>query len=134
MIGFPKPKPRQKKPHKFKAERSVCSAGHPHPSKLEAAVCDLLLLRQRAGDIRNLKWQATVDLAFGVKWKIDWAFEQAPDWKLTYAEAKGAETRDYKLKLRMWEGGGGPRCRLEIWKGSHRRPMLFRVITPVGEE
>lgn len=115
--------------NKFGARKTLCSQGHPHPSALEASVCEILVLRQKAGDIRNLKYQHTATLAFGVKWKIDWSFEQSPDWHLRFAEAKGQDTREFKLKLRMWVGGcgAGP---LELWRGDHRRPRLDRVYVP----
>jgi hypothetical protein len=129
--------------HKYGAVKTVCSAGHPHPSGLECAVCEILMQRERAGDIRDLKWQCTVDLGFGVRWKVDWGFEQksgqlltdplgvskSKEWIPTYAEAKGAETKDYKLKLRMWKDGRGP-APLEIWKGSAQRPTLVETIHP----
>jgi hypothetical protein len=129
--------------HKYGAVKTVCSAGHPHPSGLECAVCEILIQRERVGDIRNLKWQHTVNLGFGVRWKVDWSFEQrggqvlidpmgvssADVWTPTFAEAKGAETNYYKLKLRMWKEGCGP-APLEIWKGSAQRPMLVETIYP----
>ena len=115
--------------NKFGAKKTVCSIGHPHPSGLEASVCEVLILRERSGDIRNLKYQSTVHLAFGIKWKVDWEFQQAPDWHQAFAEAKGAEDRGFKLKLRMWKGGCGP-APLELWRGTHRRPALDRIIIP----
>jgi hypothetical protein len=45
--------PFQKK-HKFGARRTFCSIGHHHPSALEASVCEILILREKAGDIRNM--------------------------------------------------------------------------------
>ena len=123
VLSFNRPK------NKFGARKTVCSQGHPHPSALECSVCELHILREKAGEIRNLKWQHTVHLAFGIKWKVDWSYELAPDWTLAFSEAKGAEDRGYKLKIRMWrEGCGiGP---LEIWKGDARRPRLVETIVP----
>lgn len=121
-----------KRGHKYNAEKALCQwAKHPHPSKLEAAVCDMLHLREAGGDIRNLKWQATVHLGFGVKWKVDFKFEQSPDWHERWAEAKGKEDRDFKLKFRMWKEGCGPGP-LEMWRGEWRRPYLERVYWPAG--
>lgn len=135
VFGFPK----QKGKNKFGAKKTVCSLGHPHPSALEASVCEVLILREKAGDIRNLKWQATVHLDYGIKWKVDWEFEQLVRdteavvyktfWQNRFAEAKGAETRDYRLKLRMWKEGCGP-APIEIWKGTAKRPMLVETIHP----
>lgn len=132
----------QKRPkNKFGAKKTQCSLNHFHPSALEASVCEILVLRERAGEIRNIKYQATVHLAYGIKWRVDWSFEEklidretisTPDmfnWMPKYAEAKGVETVDYKLKLRMWREGCGP-APLEIWKGSASRPMLVEVVHP----
>lgn len=120
----------QRKPkNKYGARKTLCSLGHPHPSGLEASVCEVLSLRLKAGDIRNLKYIATVKLGYGISWKLDFSFEQSPDWHLRYAEAKGAETRDYKLKLRMYREGCGE-APLEIWKGNARRPMLVQTVYP----
>jgi hypothetical protein len=117
------------KKHKFGARRTFCSIGHHHPSALEASVCEILILREKAGDIRNLKYQQTVHLAYGVKWKIDWAFEQGPKWISSFAEAKGADTSDFKLKLRMFREGAGDGP-LELWRGTHKRPYLEKIIIP----
>ncbi len=118
-------------PHKYGARKTVCSVGHHHPSALESSVCELLILREKAGDIRILKYQASVELAYGIKWKIDWSFEQGPDWILTYAEAKGADTPDFRLKLRMFREGAG-KGPLELWRGTHARPYLEKIIHPKG--
>lgn len=125
--------------NKYGAKKTLCSLNHAHPSGLEASVCQILQLREKAGEIRNLKYQSTVHLGYGIKWKVDWGFEYhvlahtglGPCWVWSpwFAEAKGAETRDYKLKLRMWKGGCGP-APLEIWRGTARRPMLTETIHP----
>lgn len=132
---FPKPPRRVRKrgSNKFGALRTVCpSKGHPHPSLLECSVCELLTLREKAGDIRNVKWQHTVLLDYGIRWKIDFSFEQGPDWHLVFAEAKGKEDRDYALKIRMWKGGCAI-APLEIWKGTHQRPVLVELFYPKGK-
>ena len=119
----------KKKASKYGAKRTLCSENHPHPSGLEASVCELLILRQRAKEIRNLKWQHTVHLGSGIKWKVDWSFERAPDWHPMLAEAKGVEGRDYRMKLKMYQNGGGT-CPIEIWKGSAARPRIVEVVVP----
>jgi hypothetical protein len=148
-IGFPKPGKRRKptpyeraiqkaaerqgitpKSHKYGARRSVCaSAGHPHPSALEASVCDLLHLRQHAREIQDLKWQATVHLTRSVRWKIDWSFTVCATGEACFAEAKGKWTADAGIKLNLWRDGFGP-GRLEIWQGTHKRPRLVEIVVP----
>jgi hypothetical protein len=118
--------------NKYGARKTKCALGHNHPSALEASVCQTLQLRQRAGDIKNIKYIATVHLAFGVRWKVDFSFEQRlkdDTWVMTWCEAKGFNTADFKIKLKMWREGAGPGP-LELWKGSARAPKLVEIIIP----
>lgn len=99
------------------------------PSKLEAAVYQLLKLRERAGEISDIKRQQTVVLQEGsrdvrITWRVDFSFIERNE--LVYAEAKGIENADYKLKLKLWRAN--PPAPLEIWKGHHMRPKLVERI------
>lgn len=100
-------------------------------SKLESAVYELLLLRQKAGEIKNIKKQHSVDLGLGVRWKVDFSFELVETGERIWCEAKGIEGEGYRLKRTMWKNGAGPGP-LEIWKGSHARPRLIETIIPRG--
>lgn len=120
----------KKNAHKYNARKTHCKwANHPHPSGLEAEVCDILALRQKAGDIRNLKWQQTVELDYGLRWKVDWSFEQSPDWHFRLAEAKGKEDATFKHKYRMYTQGCG-KWPLEMWRGTWKRPYLDKIVFP----
>src|SRR6185312_1239161 len=86
---------------KFGARKTKCPEGHNHPSALEAAVCILLHLRQKAKEIADLKWIAPVDLEYSVngktfrkRWKVDFSFTETRSNTPMWAEAKGAETHD----------------------------------------
>jgi hypothetical protein len=114
--------------HKYGARKTTCALNHPHPSALEAAVCALLQLREKARDISMLKWIASVDLGYGIRWKCDFSFLDR-DGKPTWAEAKGAEDATYKHKIKMWRNGAGPGP-IEIWKGTWQRPRLVEIVTP----
>ncbi len=112
------------------------------PSKLENAVHDILLLRQRAGEIRDIKRQQAVILQDGPKeqrisWKVDFSFEELSmsdiglgvyekTWRTVYCEAKGIATADFLLKLKLWRKKRP--YPLEIWKGDYRRPKLVERI------
>lgn len=115
-MGFtPAPKPvRLKKPNKYGAK-----AANGYDSYLEGSVGAWLELRQRNGEITDLKRQQTVVLQDGppnqrIAWKVDFSFVEKGI--LVYAEAKGFETEDYKLKLKLWRGRRP--APLEIYKGS----------------
>lgn len=127
------------KGHKYGARKTRCNRNEEHPSALEASVCNLLQLRERAKEIRDLKWIAPVDLFYTVagkekrvRWKVDFSFiENRSDTKM-WAEAKGPENYDYKRKKELWEDGAGPGP-LEIWKGDHARPRIVQIIVPKGK-
>ena len=122
------------KPLKGKSAPQITQkAGHSFASKLEAAVFELLWLRERAGEIRNLKCQVYVYLSNArIACIPDFQFEYVASGEVAYAEAKGFETDIWRLKKRLWKAyGPGP---LEIWKGSHRKPKLIETVYPVAEQ
>jgi hypothetical protein len=112
--------------HKYNATRTS-HAGFSFASKGEAALYDLLKLRECAGEIRNIKVQDHVYLT-------DARIHYIPDFKFVdtkkeievWAEYKGFETPEWRIKRRLWQWyGPGP---LEVWKGNYKRPMLSEVI------
>lgn len=119
--------------HKYKAQ-AVTIGGQEFPSKLEAAVFQLLTQRELAGEIRNIRRQASITLKEKcpecgdgpVIWKCDFSFEDTKTGNTIWCEAKGVETSDYKKRKRLWKRN--PPGRLEIWKGSWQYPKLYEVI------
>ena len=134
-MGYPWP-PRRKRAHKFNLD-----PGAPRSSKLERAVYELLLLREKAGEIKDIRKQVGVDLAREtvknlrtgkervrtVRWKVDFSFVCKKTGRTVYCEAKGVETPLYRRQLRLWREGAGP-GNLEIWKGDYRRPRMVDFI------
>lgn len=98
-------------------------------SKLESAVYEILKLREKAGEISDIQQQASVDLGFDIRWKVDYSFTVRETGKRFWAEAKGIETDRYRICLKLWRGGQGPGP-LEIWKGSYQKPKLVEIIYP----
>lgn len=101
------------------------------PSQLERAVYYKLLDRQTLGLISDIKRQQTVVLQEGGKdvriaWKLDFSFINNETKKTEYAEAKGFETNDYLLKLKLWRAKRP--APLEIWRGSHKYPKMVERI------
>jgi hypothetical protein len=100
-------------------------------SKLEAAVYGILLTRERLGEIKEIKRQQTVVLQDGprehrITWKVDFSFVICSTGANAWAEAKGFETADYKIKLKLWRKN--PPGRLEIYRGHYRAPKLVEVV------
>ncbi len=100
-------------------------------SKFEAAVYYILLTREKLGEIKEIKKQQTVVLQGGdrstrITWRVDFSFTEVSSGNTVYCEAKGFETNDYKLKLKMWRGN--PPFKLIIYKGSYQKPKLVETI------
>jgi len=123
----------KKKRHKFNAIKTIVN-GITFPSKLEASVYSILLLRERAGEIRDIKLQASVVVKEKcetcgdgpIVWKIDFSFIDCQTEDKVYCEAKGAEVSSYKKRKKIWKSD--PPAKLEIWKGSARNPQLVETI------
>lgn len=116
------------KRNKFKATRT----GDGFPSKLEKAVYVKLKDREVLGLIKDIKRQQVVILQEGDKqqritWKVDFSFVEIESGKTVYCEAKGIETMDFKIKLKLWRAKLP--YDLEIWKGDYRRPFLKERIS-----
>lgn len=98
-------------------------------SKLERAVYEKLLERERRGEISEVQRQQTVVLFEGprerrITWRVDFSFKEGD--LLCYAEAKGFPTEAYKLKLKIYRNlFTNP---LEIWGGTWRNPKLVERI------
>lgn len=120
--------------HKYgaqKTSRKVERAGYSFASKAEAELFDWLHLRQRNGEISNLKTQVCVYLTKArILYKPDFSFEE--NGETVFAEFKGFETDMWKLKRRLWKAGYGP-AKLEVWKKSGKNLILAEVIFPKGE-
>lgn len=114
--------------NKYRAQRH-----NGFPSKLEASVYNILLLRERAGEIAEIKRQQTVVLQDGsskerICWKVDFSAVDKETENIFYIEAKGVETEAYRIKLKLYRKNIP--TRLEIWKGSYKGPVLAEVINP----
>ncbi len=121
--------------HKYKAEK-VSFAGLWFHSKLEAAVYALLLLREKAGELKVIQLQKHVKFhtyKYGeIRMIPDFYVQDLKTGEEFFIEAKGMETREWLRKRKAWLIGGPGR--MEIWKGSHTRPKLTEILIPKGED
>ena len=98
-------------------------------SKLERTVFEILLLRQKAGEIIEVKCQPHVTLD-PIGWKCipDYSFVWTDTGKLFYCEAKGCEVDRWLATKALWKiFGPAP---MEIWVGDWKKPFLKEVIKP----
>ena len=113
--------------HKYGAEK-VSQDGYSFSSKLEASVYGLLKLQMLAKEIQSIQVQSHVYLS-------DARILYVPDFKCVasdgtvfYAEAKGFEAPRWPTIKKLWKFYGP--APLQIWKGTHLRPVLVETITP----
>jgi uncharacterized protein DUF1064 len=105
----------------------VANDFHSFSSKLEKALYDFLVLREKNGEITELKCQVSVHLTDAeILYKPDFSFFE--NGKLRFCEAKGFETSDWRIKRRLWEYYGP--APLEIYKGSANNFVLHEIIVP----
>ena len=112
--------------NKFGAQRT-----NGYSSKLEAAVRQILDLREKAGEISDIQ-RGGVHLTCGIRWNVDFNYLDVKTGERVWVEAKGVETERYRICLKLWRGGFGPGD-LEVWKGNWRRPMLVEIVKPNKE-
>jgi hypothetical protein len=97
------------------------------PSKLEYAVHEILLERERAKEISDIKRQVRVELTkAAIATKIDFSFLERSTNEIVYCEAKGMEQDRWKLLKRLWAFYGPGK--LEVWGGSWNRPRIKEII------
>jgi hypothetical protein len=106
--------------------------GRTYHSGLEAAVNNLLLLRERAGELRIIKRQERVPLIVnGVKvctWVPDFTVEMIAEAEERLIEAKGFTTQLFLLKKKIYMATGTRK--VEMWGGSARAPKLMEILVP----
>ena len=105
------------------------SDGFSFASKLEAAVYQLLRLMALGKQIDNIECQVQVELSRAkIVYKPDFRYLDLGTGETHYAEAKGFETPEWRIKRRLWLAyGPGP---LYIWNGHHSKPSLKEILTP----
>lgn len=109
-----------------------CQMGHFHRSKLEASVCSILHLRQRAGEIKEILVEDRIYLSDArICYVVDFKCIK-PDKSVFFCEAKGHPNDTWAIKKKLWKAYGP--APLEIYKGTHLRPVLDEIIHPLNNK
>ncbi len=121
--------------NKYGAIPTVDRSGRSFSSKLEASVYQVLLLRQKAGEITSIECQVPVlvcgtlghecDSRSKVVYIADFKCIKK-DASIFYVEAKGMPTPTWQIKKRLWRHH--IQIPLEIWGGSWQRPHLMETL------
>lgn len=120
------------RPNKYRNTETVgCHYGFSHRSKLEASVCQLIKLREAAGEIEHVQHECHVYLSEArIAYVADFKCVDLKSGDTFFIEAKGYANDRWPTikKLYKFYGPG----RLEIWTGTHRNPQLTETIIPKG--
>lgn len=102
--------------------------GKAFSSGCEADVYSMLLLREKAGEITDIKCQDTFHFTHKNRWRIDFSYIFIETGEKFRVEAKGFETEVYVFKKNLYRYQGD--CTLEIWKKRGQNVYLDEVIIP----
>lgn len=107
----------------------TCALGFSHRSQLEISVCQMLQLRERAGEIKIMQHEDHVYLTLArIGYIPDFRCQYLGTGETFWVEAKGFPNDRWPMKKKLWKFyGPGP---LEIWRGSAARPFLDETIIP----
>jgi hypothetical protein len=109
--------------------RTTCAAGHPHRSKLESSVCQIIQFREKAGELRLVQVEDHVYLSNArIGYIPDFKCQDTQTGEFFWVEAKGFENDRWPILKKLWKFYGPGT--LEIWKGTHLRPYLDETIVP----
>lgn len=98
--------PQKKKQSKYRNKKAFCLKKHKHDSQGEAGYCNSLHFGSLAKDIHKIETQAVFPLIIKekliAKHKVDFLVTFSNGKKQVH-EFKGYETRDFKIKKKMFE-------------------------------
>lgn len=111
-----------------------CFYGFSHRSQLERAVCALIRARELAGEIIHEKHEDRVAIGRAkYVYFADFRVRDAKTSEVFWIEAKGNEKGGrWPTTKRQWQAYGPGK--LEVWKGSYKRPFLAKTIYPEAEQ
>lgn len=109
-------------------------AGRSFDSKMEASGFDMIMMRERGGELTFKRQQVRIDILnfMGIRIYYIADFECEDSSGLFYIEIKGMETDIWKIKKKLYKVFG--KHRLEIWKSKGKSIYLDETIEPHGIE
>jgi len=114
-----------RKGHKYKAQ-AVSIAGDDYRSKLESEVHGMLKLLERAGKIKNIRREQTIQITPSIKHKLDFVvfdIERGVDIGI---EAKGFEDSRWTTVAQAYKDFAP--MPIQVWKKDKGRVFMFKEI------
>lgn len=78
----------------------ICFTKHFHGSISEGDYCNWLFARKQNHEIKDFKWQKSLDIGGGKRWKIDFEVEEK-DRSISYHESKGWNRSDQSALFKL---------------------------------
>lgn len=118
------------KPGKYQSQRALSHDGRSFQSGLERDLYMHLLWLQEQGEISDIKCQVQVSLSDAkIIYKPDFSYTNSQTKQTEYAEAKGFETPEWRIKRRLWMHYGPGK--LTVYKGVKGKTLVAtEVIDP----
>ena len=114
---------------KFGNLRCTCNLGHSHRSQLERTVCLHIQARQQSGELELVQVEDHIYLSKArILYIPDFKCLDLKSGEFFWIEAKGKANDRWPMKKRLWKHYGPGR--LEIWQGTHNRPLLAQILIP----
>lgn len=109
-------------------QKSNCTLGHSHRSKLESAVCQVLQFREKAGELKLLQVEDHILLSGWYTYIPDFKCLDLVTGESFWVEAKGYADIRWPSTKKGWKHSGPGK--LEIWMGTYSNPQLIEIIIP----
>ncbi len=107
-------------------------SGRSFSSKGEARLFDYLQWLEKAGEIEIIQTQANVHLTDArILYVPDFKLKNLKTEEIFYAEFKGFETTDWRIKRRLWKSYGPGK--LDIYNARGSSVALVETIIPKGK-
>lgn len=120
--------------HKFHARPSHDGVRY-WASRAEKDYYGELLLREKAGEVSAIDCQPVVELVAGIRYRPDFVFNETYRgesglrcMRTVYVDVKGVETREFRLKCKLWKQFGPGPLRI-VKRGGKREP--WRVVKEI---
>lgn len=120
--------------NKYGNVHAMCSLNHKHRSRLEASICQILQLREKANEIKILQTEETITICGPPGHPCPRKKTYIADFKCLdiktgsefRVEAKGRANDRWPTTKILWRHYGP--SKLEIWGGTHGSPTLIETL------
>lgn len=134
LFAQPKPKRRAKRRrHKMAGTRCEgATTGKSYPSLIERDYHELLLIRERVGEVKDVEYQPSYTLIAGIKYKADFKYTDVETGVTIVVDTKGNLLGErFRMVMKLWaEKGPGPLHVVKRKKSNDLRFYVWKKVIP----